>query len=135
MKMVKLWFKKSANDLKTAVLLSQQEDESYFFLCAFACQQSIEKSIKGFLAFHKIRFSKTHDLEVLTEQALKVEPQLQSLKINMNRISEFAVAYRYPDAELLPITKLELDKTIKEVTLVYNQLSNLVLPEDFPLID
>ena len=49
-RIVKMWFRKAIEDLQAA-----------------------EKPIKGFLAFNKIRFSKTHDLEILVNLISQVD--------------------------------------------------------------
>ena len=124
---VKLWFKKAASDLKAARLLKDIEDDGENYFSGFACQQCIEKSIKGFLAFHKSRFSKTHDLVSLRTQALEINSDLKSLNIGMKRITEFAVTYRYPDAELEPITQAELEETLIQARAVFDELSKICL--------
>lgn len=125
--MVKLWFKKAAGDLRAAKLLKDIEDDGENYFSGFACQQCIEKSIKGFLAFHKSRFSKTHDLVALRTQALEINSDLQSLNVDMKRITEFAVTYRYPDAELEPIIQEELEKTLIQTGAVFDELSKICL--------
>lgn len=134
MRMVKLWFKKSASDLKTAKLLKNFNDNEQDYFIAFACQQSIEKSIKGFLSFHNSRFPKTHDLQTLSKQALEIEPNLKSLSIDVKRITEFAVTYRYPDAALDPITQKELKATLVQAQTVFDELSGICL-EPPPLVE
>ncbi len=50
------WFAKAHLDLRTANLVLEAEPPLYE-PAVFHCQQAAEKSIKGFLAFHKVRFN------------------------------------------------------------------------------
>ncbi len=73
--MVKLWFTYAARDLKTAKLCIDRGPE-FKNISAFHSQQCIEKAAKGFLAKHKVRFSKVHDLEKLAGEIFQVDPEL-----------------------------------------------------------
>ena len=53
-RMVKAWFAKASRDLRTAKLLLAQNTEDFWESTVFHSQQAAEKSVKGFLAFHKI---------------------------------------------------------------------------------
>lgn len=64
-RIVKIWFSKAIEDLQVSKLLLLQNSESFWGPSVFHSQQAAEKAIKGFLAFNKIRFSKTHDLASL----------------------------------------------------------------------
>src|SRR5207237_6761536 len=58
------WLEKSHNDIRVAVVLLAA-DPPLLDEISFHCQQSIEKSMKGFLFWHGVHFQKTHDLSVL----------------------------------------------------------------------
>lgn len=74
-------------------------EEQFFDEIVFHCQQSVEKSIKGYLAFHKQAFSKTHDVGELLIQVSKVDPELSQLLFPSKILTKYAVAIRYPDAQ------------------------------------
>lgn len=58
------WFVKAEHDLRAAdVLLAATPP--LLGEAAYHCQQAAEKSLKGFLSWHDIPFSKTHDLAVI----------------------------------------------------------------------
>ena len=65
---VEQWFKKAAQDIKTAEILLNTELEDYY-TSAFHCQQSVEKYLKAYLVRHQIEFRKTHDLDELLKLA------------------------------------------------------------------
>lgn len=133
MKMVQLWFTNASRDLRAAQNLKSLNDGEFYGHCAFWCQQSIEKSIKGYLAFHRIRFTKIHILKKLVKLTEQTDHDLKSLKIDLARITEFAVGYRYPDAEIKPITKEELEHTLVLTQNVFAELVKIALPGKFPL--
>ena len=101
-KMVEIWLKKAGRDLrfsKAALTL----EEHFFDEIVFHCQQSVEKSIKGFLAFHKKPFDKTHDIGELLLIVAEVDNELAELLSSSRILSKYAVAIRYPDAKGLDV--------------------------------
>ena len=54
-RVVKMWFRKAAQDLKASKLLLAQNSEDFWGPVVFHAQQAAEKSIKGFLAFTVIQ--------------------------------------------------------------------------------
>jgi HEPN domain-containing protein len=91
------WLAKADNDLTTAAhTLTLGKDCPTDTVC-FHAQQCVEKYIKALLVFRATPFPKTHDIHEL--RALlppKLRPQLES-KVQ-ERLTEYAVLLRYPDA-------------------------------------
>lgn len=77
LEVVRAWFKKAENDLRTAEYTMTMDDPPYDTVC-FHTQQCAEKYLKGFLAFHKIDFPKTHSLEDLVELCKRVVPEIET---------------------------------------------------------
>jgi HEPN domain-containing protein len=91
---VRQWFKLALNDLKTAQAL-EPLGSSYRAGAAFFSQQSVEKAIKGYLAFHGSRFPKTHKIKdllaIVKDGALtkgKVQTAVKLAQETFNVISE-----------------------------------------------
>lgn len=101
-RMVKDWFKKAASDLKAAKLLLNQNNEDFWGPTVFHAQQAAEKSIKGFLAKHRIRFTKTHNMEVLIGLVAQIDRQLSEDLEPTKMLTQYAVAYRYPEEVEIP---------------------------------
>lgn len=125
---VKSWFKKANGDLKTVRFLTSNPDDDVLEACAFHCQQSIEKSLKGFLTAKKVRFAKIHDLRELAQAAIEVDPKLDFIKQNsklLAKITDYAVSYRYPDAnkELPPLTREDIYAAIALAEKCFSELS------------
>ena len=96
-RMVKGWLTKAAVDLRTTKLLLAQNSDDFFGACVFHAQQAAEKAIKGYLAFNKVRFPKSHDIEKLLELVSSVDHDL-ALELKPSTIlTKFAAAYRYPE--------------------------------------
>lgn len=62
----------------------------------FHCQQAVEKAFKAFLTYHDQPFRKTHNLEELGEECLRLDASLAQLVDEAVPLSEYAWAFRYP---------------------------------------
>ena len=125
MSTAKSWFEKSAQDLRMAKGLFEM-DTSFKEGSVFLCQQSIEKALKGFLVFHKVRVVKTHDLVELSEQALNIKSDLKTLGQDMELFTEYAVSYRYPDAAKAALTSDDVKHTLTRSQELYDELVKCV---------
>lgn len=117
-KMLRQWFRFAAADLaiaKKALAFSPE----YKNIAGFHAQQCAEKAAKGFLTYHKVRFSKTHDLEKLGEEIAQVDTKLAKLVKRSKSINDLAVAYRYPDAQKTPLTVVKIKTAIKRAEAIY----------------
>ncbi|MBN2705810.1 MAG: HEPN domain-containing protein [Deltaproteobacteria bacterium] len=99
------WLIKAKRDLLAAVQLAECE-KPLLDSAAYHCQQAAEKAVKAFLVFQDIRFEKTHDLDVLLNQAAKIEPEFLQLLNLGNLLTPLATEFRYPGEYLEP----ELDE-------------------------
>ena len=99
--LVRAWMAKARSDLGTARKLASGPD-AYLDTAIYHCQQAAEKAIKALLVQNDLRFEKTHDLEVLIARATPVAPGLSQLLDQADRLTPYAVAYRYPGEELVP---------------------------------
>jgi HEPN domain-containing protein len=70
------WFVKAANDLRAAETLRTSQP-ALLAESVFHCQQAAEKALKGFLTWNNSVFRKTHNLEEIGEQCLRLDqPQI-----------------------------------------------------------
>ncbi len=125
-KIVNQWFQYANVDLIGAKSLFDLNDKIHFRNIGFLCQQSAEKSLKGFLAHRKIKFSKTHDLKILADLAIESEPSLKSALAEVDLLTKYAVIFRYPDAEVKTLTKKEIKKSINQASKIYTEISQLI---------
>jgi HEPN domain-containing protein len=98
---VKKWIEKADNDLTIARDERFLKNENIITdgIC-FHCQQTVEKYLKAFLAFHEIEFGKTHNLESLAVQCAEVDEEFKNL--SFGELSEYGVSIRYPDDFYMP---------------------------------
>lgn len=93
------WIKKAEGDYAAATILSRRRKVPLHDHVCFHCQQSAEKYLKARLEEANIRIPKTHDLEELLDLALRFEPLWSALRPALEKLTDFAVAFRYPGHE------------------------------------
>lgn len=118
--MTRQWFVFAARDLKAAKIMVghgvQFKNE-----IAFHVQQCIEKCLKGYLVFHNVRAPKTHKIEDLAKFLAPIDPLLPLFR-GSRRISKYAVAYRYPDSEIKPISFSKAKAEMKLAEKIFDRL-------------
>lgn len=92
--LAKEWFANADSDLGAAKVVI--EHTTYFNMACFHAQQAIEKYFKGFLLLHGQRWSKTHNLDELRWQCCAITTALDSLPLNLKRITEYCAARYKP---------------------------------------
>ena len=93
------WIKKAESDYQVALALSRRRKMAFHDEVYFHCQQSAEKYIKARMEEAEIRFQTTHDLDVLLQHVLPVEPLWAALSPALLRLNPYAVRFRYPGNE------------------------------------
>lgn len=90
------WVNKAEGDFATAQReLQVQQMPNYDAVC-FHSQQCIEKYLKACLQEENIAFTKTHDLGVLLDLFLSVQPEWASLRPTLDALTTYAIEFRYP---------------------------------------
>ncbi len=90
------WVLKAEGDFATATReLGVTINPTYNAVC-FHAQQCAEKYLKARLQEADIFFVKTHDLINLLDLLLPVESGWDTLRTDLQALTVFAVAYRYP---------------------------------------
>ena len=90
------WVDKAEADFATALREFIVRPDPNFDAVCFHSQQSAEKLLKARLQEADIAFRKTHDLTVLLDLALSVEPTWETLRSELESLTVYAVEYRYP---------------------------------------
>lgn len=109
---VRRWLRYALDDLKIARAIESM-GSSYWRGCAYHSQQAIEKAMKGYLTFHQVRFSKTHNITTLLESISTIEPKLAKKLSGTKRLTKYAIEYRYPDAADRPMTRAKARSALK----------------------
>ena len=68
----------------------------------FHSQQAAEKAVKAILTFRQIAFRRTHDLMHLGAQCAAADPTLEPILRKVEELTDYASAFRYPDAPYEP---------------------------------
>jgi len=123
-KIIKEWFTLAIRDLKSAKALIQLR-ANHKVAAAFLAQQCVEKSIKGYLVTQDIRAPKTHDIESLAKLVAPVDQELSKRLLKAKKLTDYAVALRYPDAQKKPLTKVKAVAAVKLAHQVYDELLGL----------
>jgi HEPN domain-containing protein len=90
------WVDKAEADFATAQReLIVPSNANYDAVC-FHSQQCAEKFLKARLQEADIVFRKTHDLSVLLDLVVSVEPSWENLRSELDPLTAYAVDYRYP---------------------------------------
>lgn len=89
------WLIKAWRDLRSAEELSAS-DQPLLDTAAYHCQQAAEKSLKGFLVFHNVRFDKTHDIELLLAQTKDIDIDFSAFDATAGLLTPLATEFRYP---------------------------------------
>ncbi len=109
------WVDKAEGDFTTALReLRARKSPNYDAAC-FHAQQCVEKYLKAHLQEAGIAFSKTHNLTVLLDLLLPIEPNYDIFRPKLLALTAFAVAYRYPGTSADKDTAREALKFCQEV--------------------
>lgn len=109
------WISKAEEDFNVAQMSYRARRHPSFDAAVFHCQQCAEKYLKARLEEGGIPFLRTHDLLVLHQNILAVEPGWTVLRPFLIRLNPFGVAYRYPG---ISATKIDARDALKNCRLV-----------------
>lgn len=103
------WIYKARSDLHLAEK-GVKDDDLTLDTAIYHTQQCAEKALKGFLTYHGIALTKTHDLLKLLESCCSIDPVFRDLSLDAAVLSPFATEFRYPvDDEIIVERKVVLD--------------------------
>jgi len=91
----RLWLSKTDQDLAAATLLLEPGREMPG-IAAFHCQQAAEKALKAFLYWHDVPFRKTHAIEEVGDDCVRIDPDLKSAVDAVLDLTPYAWRFRYP---------------------------------------
>ncbi|MFQ5640166.1 MAG: HEPN domain-containing protein [bacterium] len=97
----KQWLAKARNDLLDADNNLKAEEIPFDTVC-FHCQQAAEKLLKAYLVGKEQSYPITHDLFLILEKILPINPQAEQLRDALAVLMPYAVEIRYPDDWFMP---------------------------------
>lgn len=92
------WVQKAEGDFTTALRELRARKAPNYDAACFHAQQCAEKYRKAQLQEEEIPFGKTHDLTVLLDLLLPVEPLWESMRPQLRALTVFAITVCYPGA-------------------------------------
>jgi HEPN domain-containing protein len=125
---VRRWFGKADEDIRTAEFALGMESAPYEIIC-FHAQQCAEKYLKGLLAFRDVDFPKTHSIEDIISMCAKPYPSIKVELDGADALSAYAVETRYPDdsddtiTESVAVEAISMAKKVRRVVLSYFESS------------
>ena len=125
MKNPDLWFEKSRRDYEIAYKLLEN-DYPYIPEALYHAQQSVEKALKGFLIFHGIMPDRTHNLVVLLNACMLINPTLQALQQQARDLTDFAIKTRYPEDDFMIPFLSTAKKYTDDAKFVFDFIQNLI---------
>jgi HEPN domain-containing protein len=108
--LLKRWVQFAKEDLIVAKEILKSEFPIYRAAC-FQCQQSVEKYLKAYQILFEIRIIKTQDLVSIIETLVDFDRNIEQFKEKSKEITNYAVAYRYPD-DFEDITEKQVEEAI-----------------------
>ncbi len=93
------WIEKADGDYRTALRERRVRRRPNNDAVCFHAQQCIEKYLKALLTEHETPFPKIHDLLKLGEMCSPVAPALKTVEADLDLLSRYAIAFRYPGEE------------------------------------
>lgn len=96
--------------------------DSFLGLAVFHAQQAAEKSMKAYLVFQSVRVPKTHDIGDLLALIELKDKELFQLLSPCVELTDYAVAYRYPDAQKVPLEKTAVVAAIQQAELAHSEI-------------
>ncbi len=124
------WFVKASQDLGAAAHLFTAEPP-FLADIVFHAQQAVEKALKGFLTWRSTPFRKTHNLEEIGEQCLRLDPTLKSLVDEVVPLTKYAWKFRYPDDADAP-TREEAERALALAREAFDAILMRLPPEVRP---
>jgi HEPN domain-containing protein len=113
--LTKEWVDKAEGDFSTAGReLRARKNPNYDSVC-FHAQQCVEKYFKAYLQDTGVAFTKTHDLVMLLDLLLPMEPNWDEFRLSLRRLTTSAVEIRYPGKSATKLNAREMYSLCKEM--------------------
>jgi len=95
------WLVKARNDLLTPDNNLRAKKIPLDAVC-FHCQQAAEKLLKAYLVAKGQAYPISHDLPLILERVLRLQPEAERLREVLALLMPYAVEIRYPDEGRMP---------------------------------
>jgi HEPN domain-containing protein len=117
------WLSFAETDLGSAEYLQGRRPLPAEVIC-YLCQQSAEKSLKGFLALQGIQPPRIHKLDELCRLCLTYRPAFQDILTPCNLLNRYGVQPRYPRE--ITIAPEDMSDALKYAKIILNFVKPLL---------
>ncbi len=111
MEIVRQWTVKADHDLEI-IRRDMASSEPLTDVLCFHCQQAVEKYLKAFLVYNRVKPPRTHIIQDIIIECESIDASFEALRPLMY-MSEFAVELRYADDFYMPPVA-QLEKAYKD---------------------
>ncbi len=109
------WVQKAEGDFATVQRELRARRAPNYDAACFHAQQCAEKYLKARLQEAEIAFGRTHNLSLLLDLLLPIEPSWETLRPHLRTLTTFAVEFRYPGESADKATAREAWELCREV--------------------
>lgn len=118
------WLEKAGRDLKSAKVLKLNDCGND--IVAFHCQQSIEKSLKGYLLKQKGQVVEGHSLIYLCKEASNYNTEFKKRLKDCAFVNQYYIETRYPSDIPLVVADDEANECISIADEVYKMVNESI---------
>ncbi|MCL2427415.1 MAG: HEPN domain-containing protein [Oscillospiraceae bacterium] len=115
-------------DMDAATTLDKHMHPRPLEIICYHAEQCAEKMLKGFLVENGILPPKTHDLPLLCDKCIEIEPRFSEISDICDFLTAFGVQPRYPDE--LTILDEDADKSLTSIQKVMSFFKSLSIEEN-----
>ena len=119
------WIEKAEGDWNAAQSLYRVRKLANYDMVCFCTQQCAEKYLKDRLEEANLAFPKTHDLTVLLNLTLAMEPNWVAIRSHLAGLNGYSIAFRYPGNAATKLSAKTALKDCREVRRVIRLAFNL----------
>ena len=115
------WIEKAEGDFVSAQREIRARKYPNYDAACFHAQQCLEEYLKARLQEADISFGKIHDLSVLLDLILPIEPFWEPIRPQLRTLTAYAVEYRYPGQSADKEMALEAVKICRKIRKIIQQ--------------
>ena len=112
---VKEWLEIAYEDYDIARYLYDNKFPKPLEIICYHCQQSVEKSLKGYICANDIDVSQTHDLSLLCRQCSSIDESFSVFDKNCGALKVYVTRTRYPNR--IEIDDYSAEKALQQAPL------------------
>jgi HEPN domain-containing protein len=115
------WMQIAYEDYDTAAYLFDNKRPKPLEIICYHCQQSVEKSLKGYLCIQDAEIPKTHEVGLLCRRCAEFNDKFADFFVDCEEIEIYATKTRYPNR--IEVEEHNAEQALKQALRVYNFVS------------